>query len=255
MSASQPTIDIGQTLMRANAHWNAGQADQAELACQQVLAVWPGQSDAMHLLGLMAHAYGNLDLAIAHLRVACQAPRAPAVYSSNLAEMCRQRGLLAEGEQAARRAVAMDPRQAGAWNNLGIIVQEQGKFEESRQCLQRVLELEPDNGMAHNNLANTCKHLGLLDQAERHWLRALELVPNYAEAYSNLSNLMTDRAEFDKSAEYARRAIEINPRLADAYLNSPGSRRRGNGTRTRCAGWRRCLGSPRRMPAAWPRWR
>jgi tetratricopeptide (TPR) repeat protein len=222
VSAPQQTIDIGQTLMRANAHWNAGQADQAELACQQVLAVWPGQSDAMHLLGLMAHAYGNLDLAIAHLRVACQAPRAPAVYSSNLAEMCRQRGLLAEGEQAARRAVAMDPRQAGAWNNLGILVQEQGKFKESRQCLQRVLELEPDNGMAHNNLANTCKHLGLLDQAERHWLRALELVPNYAEAYSNLANLMTDRAEYDKAADCARRAIEINPRLADAYLNYAG---------------------------------
>lgn len=212
-------FNIGDALMRANQHWNAGQADQAEMACQQVLALWPGQSDAMHLLGLMAHAYGNLDLAIAHLRQACMAPRAPAVYSSNLAEMCRQKGLLAEGEQAARRAVAMDPRQAGAWNNLGIIVQEQGKLDESRQCLQRVLELEPDNAQAHNNMANTCKHLGLLDQAERHWMRALELVPNYAETYSNLSNLMTDRAEYDRAADYARRAIEINPRLADAYLN------------------------------------
>ena len=66
------TLDIGQTLARASAHWNAGQADQAEIACQQVLAVWPGQSDALHLMGLMAHAYGNPDLAIEHLRKACQ---------------------------------------------------------------------------------------------------------------------------------------------------------------------------------------
>src|SRR5428012_4900 len=101
-------LSIPEALAQAHAHWNAGQADQADMLCQRILAVWPGQADALHLLGLMAHAYGNLDLAITQLREACKAPRAPAVYVSNLAEMCRQKGLLAEGEQAGRRAVAMD---------------------------------------------------------------------------------------------------------------------------------------------------
>src|ERR1700744_1820199 len=201
------TFDIGQALGRARAHWQAGQADQAEMACQQVLAVWPGQSDAMHLLGIMAHAYGNLDLAIAHLRQACQAPRAPAVYFSDLAEMCRQRGLMADGEQAARRAVAMAPNQAGAWNNLGIILQETGRLDESRLCLQRVLALQPDNAQAHNNLGNTCKRLGLLDQAEQYWMQPRAHQPNYAEPYSNLANLLNDRGDYDKAAEYGRRAI------------------------------------------------
>ncbi len=66
-----PALDIAQALRRAHAHWNAGQADQSEQLCQLVLAVWPGQGDALHLLGLMAHTHGNLDLAIAHLREAC----------------------------------------------------------------------------------------------------------------------------------------------------------------------------------------
>jgi hypothetical protein len=44
-SAAAP-LDIHQALVRAHAHWNAGQADQAQ---------WPGQSDALHLLGLTAH--------------------------------------------------------------------------------------------------------------------------------------------------------------------------------------------------------
>src|ERR1700735_1991025 len=112
---SQETLTIPEALGRAHAHWNAGQADQAEQFCQRVLAAWPGQADALHLLGLMAHAYGNLDLAIAHLRQACMAPRAPAVYSSNLAEMCRQKGLLTEGEEAGRRAVTMDPTLVLGW--------------------------------------------------------------------------------------------------------------------------------------------
>jgi len=217
-----PNFSIADALGRANAHWNAGQADQAELLCQRVLAAWPGQSDALHLMGLMAHAYGNLDLAIQHLRQACLAPRAPAVYSSNLAEMCRQKGLLAEGEAAGRRAVAMDNTLAGGWNNLGIILQEAGKFEESRQCLERVLTLQPHNAEAYNNLGNTCKRLGLMQQAERNWRRALMLKPNYAEPHSNLANLLSEQGEYDKAAEHARLAIELNPRLGDAYINLAG---------------------------------
>ena len=96
----------------ARAAWAAGRADEAEMACRQVLAVWPGQTDATYLLGLMAYTYGNLDLAVAHVREACRSPRAPAVYFSDLAEMCRQKGLLAEGEEAGRRAVALAPHLA-----------------------------------------------------------------------------------------------------------------------------------------------
>jgi len=215
----QPAMQIGEALQRAHAHWNAGQAHEAEQYCQRVLAAFPGQSDALHLLGLMAHAYGNLDLAIAHLRQACMAPRAPAVYSSNLAEMCRQKGLLAEAEEAGRRAVAMDPKQAQAWNNLGIVLQEVGKFDESRACLERVVELMPEWPEAWNNLANTCRRQGRFDLAEPHYRRALQLNPEYAEAYSNLAFLLSSQGKFDEAAELAGRAIDLNPRLVDAYLN------------------------------------
>ncbi len=218
----EQNLSIPEALARANAHWNAGQADQAEMLCQRILAVWPGHSDASHLLGLMAHAYGNLDLAITHLRQACQSPRAPALYASNLAEMCRQNGLLAEGEAAGRRAVAQDPSLPGAWNNLGIILQESGKYEESRRCLERVLALQPDNAEAYNNFGNTAKRLGRIAEAERAWARALELKPNYAEPHSNLANLLSEQAEYVKAAQHAHRAIELNPRLADAYINLSG---------------------------------
>jgi tetratricopeptide (TPR) repeat protein len=218
-TSAPQNLSITEALAKAHAHWNAGQAAQAELLCQRILAVWPGQADALHLLGLMAHAYGHLDLAISHLREACKAPRAPAVYASNLAEMCRQKGLLVEGEAAARRAVAMDSMLPGAWNNLGILLQEAGKFEESRLCLERVLTLQPQNAEAHNNLGNTCKRLGLLAQAESCWSRALALKPNYAEPHSNLANLLSDQGELTRAAEHARRAIDLNPQFADAYIN------------------------------------
>lgn len=221
MSNPAPTgLSIDQALIEANAHWNAGQADQAERLCQHVLAIWPGQSDALHLMGLMAHAYGNLDIAIDHLRRACQAPRVQAIYLSNLAEMCRQKGLLEEAEVAARRAVTMDVTMVAGWNNLGIILQEAGKLEESLSCLERVVGLRPDYAEAHSNLGNTLKRLGRLQQARVHYVRALQLAPAYAEAMSNLSHLLNDLGEPDEAMAAARRAIDTNPRLPDAYINA-----------------------------------
>ncbi|MDE1149898.1 MAG: sulfotransferase [Azospirillaceae bacterium] len=216
----QNTMTVEQALGQAHAHWNAGQADQAERLCQHVLALWPGQSDALHLMGLMAHAYGNLDLAIDHLRRACQAPRVPAVYLSNLGEMCRQKGLLAEAEVAARRAVTMDNALVAGWNNLGIILQEAGKLEDSLSCLERVVALQPNYAEAHNNLGNTLKRLGRLDQARQRYEQALSLAPAYAEAQSNLANLLNDLGRPDDALASARKAIDLNPRLADAYINA-----------------------------------
>jgi tetratricopeptide (TPR) repeat protein len=219
---SAPGLSIDQALAQAHAHWDAGQNIPAEMLCQQVLAVWPGQSDALHLLGLMAYAFGNVDLAIDNLRRACQAPRVAPVYLSNLAEMCRQRGLLAEGEEAARRAVGLEPTLVGAWNNLGIIQQEAGKLEESLASLTRVVGLKPDDALARNNLGNTLKRLGRLDEARQQYEAALALMPNYAEAHSNLGSLLNDLGRSDEALASIRRAMDINPRLADAYINASG---------------------------------
>ena len=212
-------LTVSETLNRAYAHWNAGQAQQAEQLCLQVLQTIPYQADALHLLGLMAHAYGRLDLAIDYLRKACLPSAISATYCSNLAEMCRQKGLLAEAEQAARRAVRQEPQLVAAWNNLGIILQESGKFDASLECLQHVVSLCPDNHEAHNNLANTYKRLGRLDQAQESYSRALALRPDYAEAHSNLAFLLNDLGRFDEAVASAEKAIDINPQLADAYFN------------------------------------
>lgn len=212
-------ISIQEALARAYAHWNAGQAEQAEMLAQRVLVAWPGQPDALHLLGLMAHAYGNLDLAISHLKQACLAPRASAVYSSNLAEMYRQKGMLPEGEEAAERAVAMDPTLISGWNNLGILLQEAGKLERSRVCLEKVVALNPEWPEARNNLGNTWRRLGQMDRAEACYRQALALNPSYAEAHSNLAYLLSTQGSYEEAAQHARRAIDLNPRLVDAYLN------------------------------------
>lgn len=212
-------ISIPEVITQAYAHWNAGQADQAEILCQRILAAWPGQTDALHLLGLIAHAFQHHDLAIGYLRKACDAPRAPALYLSNLAEMLRQKGSLPDAENIARRALQADNSLPAVWNNLGIVLQESGKLEEAKYCLEKLLTLEPNNSRAHNNLANTFKLLGNLNMAKMHWLKALELDPQYPDPYSNLASLLGQMSQYEDAINYGRKAIELNPHLADAYLN------------------------------------
>jgi tetratricopeptide (TPR) repeat protein len=155
-AVASKTFSIPEALRRARIHSNAGEADEAERLCRYVLAAWPGQADALHLLGLLASARGNLDLAIDLLRRACLPPRAPAVYSSNLAELYRRRGLLADAEAAARRAVAMDPNLGRGWNSLAMVLQAAGKLEESRACLERASALKLNWAEARSTMP-TCR--------------------------------------------------------------------------------------------------
>jgi len=214
------SMNVDQAVALAYRHWEAGQPAQAEQLCRQALQAWPGQAGALHLLGLMAHSYGNSEAAIQYLTQACEAPRVPAVYLSNLAEMQRQRGQLPAAEAAARRAVARDENLGQGWNNLGIILQEQAKLEESLICLQRAAALSPGNAEILNNLGNTHARLGAFDQAWGHYTQALALNPAYAEAHSNLASVLRSLGRYDEALLHADQAIELNPRLADAYLNA-----------------------------------
>lgn len=215
-------LTIEQALAQAHAHWEAGQAGQAVHLCQLILAQFPSQADTLHLLGVIAHASGDLDLAVANLRLACEPAVIPAVYASNLAEICRQRGLLPEAEAAGRRAVGIEPGFVAAWNNLGIILQEAGKLDESLVCLERAVALQPDDPLARNNIGNTLKRLGRLADARVQYEAALALQPDYAEALNNLGTLLGDLGEVDRGLEVIAAAIEANPRLPDAYVNAAG---------------------------------
>ncbi|WP_082586373.1 tetratricopeptide repeat protein [Achromobacter sp. Root170] len=212
-------LSLREALQQAHAHWNAGQAAQAEVLCRRILAASPGQADASHLLGLIAHAHGQPALALDLMRHACRTDAAPAVYFGNLAEICRQQGLLAEGEAAARHATQREPGLVMAWNNLGIILQESGRHADSVECLERVAQLQPNSPEALNNLGNAYTGVNRLDEARQHYARALTLRGDYAEAHSNLAFVLRELGDHEAAANAGQRAIECNPRLANAYIN------------------------------------
>jgi tetratricopeptide (TPR) repeat protein len=212
-------VQLGQLFAHAEHLLQVGDLKRAEDRCSEILAMNAGYPPALHLSGIIAFKAGDLNRAIERLQRACETKNAPAVYSSNLAEVLRHSGKLSEAEAAARQAIAIDDKTLGAWNNLGIILQESGRPDESRQCFERVLRKDPNNAQVHNNLGTVFKRLGQLERAEAHWKRASSIAPNFSTPATNLSSLYKEWDEIDKAVEYGRKAIAGKPVLIDSYLN------------------------------------
>ena len=68
---------------------------------------------------------------------------------------------------AFRRAVALDPRYAEAWNGLGHALRQDGKAAESLQAYGEALRLRPDFPEALEYLGEAYVALGRLDDARR----------------------------------------------------------------------------------------
>jgi len=201
-------------------HWREGRRAEAERLCRALLAASPAEPEALHLLGLAAYGRGEIDAAIDCLAQACAAADAPALFLSNLAEVYRRQGRLAEAIAVGRRAIARDPTLAAAWNNLGIALHGEGALEESRAALLRAIELQPDFAGALSNLGNTLRRLGDLGGARARHEQAIALVPQSAELHSNLAATLLDLGRLDDALAAAARAAALDPQLVDAYLNA-----------------------------------
>ena len=112
----------------------AGDYDKAVKALQQSSAANPRSADAYYSLGLAYSARGNQDKAIKNLQTALHLkPNFPQAHIS-LGQINQQGiDLLREGHpnQAVallKEAVTQDPRNAGAFNNLGVALAQQGSY-------------------------------------------------------------------------------------------------------------------------------
>src|SRR2546423_13678345 len=95
----------------ALSYHQAGRLDEAEQLYRQILIVEPSHFGALHFLGVVAYQRGNHQLAVEHIE----------------------------------RALAIEPRDAGAYSNLGLAYAGLAKLDEAARCYQRALKLNANN--------------------------------------------------------------------------------------------------------------
>lgn len=179
-----------------------GDTRTAEQIYTKVLQKDPGNQLALHRLGVLAARIGENEKAAEHLEAAARlGPPSSELLNDigfNLFAMRR----LPEAEAAFRQAIAADPQNKAARNNLGLVLGETQRYEESLAEFRRA----SSEAEAHANLAYAKSQAGDLQGAQSSYHRALTLDKELKPAAEALIQLAQQRASARASDPHAPEA-------------------------------------------------
>ncbi|MDP8234856.1 MAG: tetratricopeptide repeat protein [Candidatus Erginobacter occultus] len=135
-----------------------------------------------------------------------------------------KRGNMEEAEEIFSRILAEVKERPGALHfEIANVWAENLHYEKAEEHYRAAIAADPGDFRALNNLGLTLKARGKGEEAEAAFLRAVEANPGYAAARGNLGNLYFDRGEWAAAAREFRAALELDPgvmarfRIALAY--------------------------------------
>jgi tetratricopeptide (TPR) repeat protein len=133
-------------------HMSAGRSLDAQLCCQQVLAIDPSHADTLHLMGLISLQAKQHDHAVEWLSRAIRQDPKP-LYLTTLGTALLQQGRGDEALKVFEKAIELKPDNAELWRNLGVALTELGRNDEAILSFQHALKLEPGLWDAANRAA------------------------------------------------------------------------------------------------------
>jgi tetratricopeptide (TPR) repeat protein len=147
------------------------------------------------------------------------APKADDYYVSgnNKRDAGDFRGALAD----FNRAIAINPKYVGAYNNRGLLRSQQlGDPQGALADYNQALKIDPQDAIVYNN-RGTLKTEKLNDSrgAMMDFNRSIAINPRLATAYNNRGFLKEKLKDFRGALADYNKAIEINPQSASSYHN------------------------------------
>ena len=210
---------VRELIAQAMDRHRGGRLDEAESLYRRVLELEPGNADALHLLGVIAHQRGSNELAADLIgKAIARNDRAPS-FHNNLGNALFALGKVEAAAEAYRRTLALQPEHADARFNLGAVHQAGGRLDEAASAFEQVLRLRPAHVPAWTNLGAVRYGQGRLAEAATYYQRAVACAPNHAEASLNLGNVLRAQGRFAEAEAAYRRALGLKPGLVEAHCN------------------------------------
>src|SRR5262249_12130985 len=147
-----------------------GEFAEAERVYRDLLEQDPGNADAWHLLGMLAHDTGQPETALAYVA----------------------------------RAIQLRPHISYYHSNLGNILQSVRRFQDAEMCYREALRLNSGLAEAHNNLGNALNAQGRFGEAVSSFLEAVRLKPSYHEGFGNLAHALCLHERWTEAASCYR---------------------------------------------------
>jgi len=239
-------------LAKAHALQKRGKLKEAGEICRQILLACPKESqplphsDALHLLGILAHQIGQPDEAAKLIADSLTiSPRnAPALVNlaaimkeqeryekailfyqaaldiaprnvtalNDLGSVFSQLDRIEEAVACFNRVLRLEPNSASAWNYLGLVFQGKGEYEKALECFHKGLAAGSRSHLSLTHMGVVLANLGRLEEAVQCCESAIKLEPNAELPHAILAGVLKNMKKFPESIESSWRALKINPR-------------------------------------------
>src|SRR6185503_2296379 len=125
----------------------------------------------------------------------------------------------ADAEAFARRAIQLQPKNAVAWDRLGVALQSRGLFNnETESAYRRAVELDPEFPVAYAHLARVLNRMGRANEAAPLYEKATQLAKDPATLNLIAESLQAEQ-QWQNSEPVLKRALDLDARNSTAlYL-------------------------------------
>jgi Tfp pilus assembly protein PilF len=212
-------MNLAEAIRQALTLMQAGRQAESAALCRKVLAVVPGQPDALHLLAMAARDQGDAAGAERLFQQALsRAPRRADILV-NFGNFLASQGREAEASACLAKAVEQDPSLNSAWYHLGMLAWQTGDLREAKRCALRSTELAPGHAPAWELLAAVQQKAGDTRAAIDSCRRGLRHRPVAPRLLYSLGQLLRQDCEFAEAAQAYEGALNQGYATPDTYRN------------------------------------
>jgi tetratricopeptide (TPR) repeat protein len=212
-------LSVPHILAQALEQQRQGHFAEAEQLYTAILAVRPNQFDALHMLGVIKFAQGQLSEALQLLADAMRSKSPSPLILLNYGLVLNALNRHSEALESFDHAITLEPRVSEAHIKRGAVLAVLGRDEEALESFRKALAITPKNPQVHYNLGNSFRKLGHNEEALKSYDRALALQPNHTEALCNRGITLRELKQFDKALASYDRALALRPDYAEAIFN------------------------------------
>jgi tetratricopeptide (TPR) repeat protein len=190
----------------------------AQLCCQQALAIDPHHADTMHLLGLLSLHAAQYELALEWLSRAITQDAKPR-YLLSLGNLLRRQGRLDEALRAFDKAVQLAPDDWDAAMQRASVLLRLARTEEAIVSLDQCDRLRPNHAPTLQIRALALHSLDRLEPALADLMQAHALDPANASVCNDIGVFLRRLGRGEESIAWFDAALARKPEFFAAYNN------------------------------------
>lgn len=130
-----------------------------------------------------------------------------------------QRSELGTAESLLRAAIALDPKYADAYSNLGAVLSAQQNYTDALSSIQRAIVLLPTNPLYHHALAANYESQGKYEAAVLAYRQAIALDPGFVRAYNNLGFTYLQMGALNEAQAILQTGLQLEPGRSSLHKN------------------------------------